>query len=233
MPVTSVFAPAADDRRTEPTFSLPFQTRQPWVRYVLALCLFETAFYFAYRYGMAFSDAAPSPFWFPDSVLLCALLLVPPRWWWLVLLAPLPIRLSVEVPPDAPQWFLLATFAIDSAKGLFAAATLRRFMRNPLRFETVTDFGVYCLFAVLLAPALSAFAGAAARQALGSGPGYWPAWEQWFWGDALATLIITPAIFYWFVGARWNFPTRLNARWLEGALLIVGLVLDRIPRLRN
>ena len=82
-----------------------------------------------------------------------------------MLLAPLPIRLSVEVPADTPQWFLLATFAIDSAKGVFAAAMLRRFMRNPLRFETVADFGVYCLFAVLLAPALSAFAGAAARQA--------------------------------------------------------------------
>lgn len=223
MPVSSVCAPAADDRRSEPTFSLFFQSRQPWVRYVLAFCLFETAFYFAYRYGMAFSHATPSPFWFPDSVLLCALLLVPPRWWWLVLLAPLPIRLSVEVPPDAPQWFLLATFAIDSAKGLFAAATLRRFMRNALRFETVTDFGVYCLFAVLLAPALAAFAGAAVRQAVG--PDYWPTWEQWFWGNALASLIITPAIFYWFVGARWKFPRRLNARWLEGALLTAGLVL--------
>ncbi len=73
-------------------------------------------------------------------------------------------------------------------------------MRNPTRFETVRDFGVYCLFAVLLAPALSAFGGAAARQALGQD--YWVAWEQWLLGDALANLIITPAIFYWIVAAR-------------------------------
>ena len=130
MAVTSVFAPGAGEKRGEPQPSLSLPAHKAWGGYVLAFCLFETAFYFAYRYGMAFSHATPSPFWFPDSVLLCALLLVPPRWWWLVLLAPLPIRLTVAVPPDTPFWFLLATFAIDSAKGVFAATTLRRFTRE-------------------------------------------------------------------------------------------------------
>ena len=44
------------------------------LRNVLGLCLFAVAFYFAYRYGMAFSHVTSSPFWFPDSVLLCTLL---------------------------------------------------------------------------------------------------------------------------------------------------------------
>ena len=44
-------------------------------RNLLALCGFATAFCFAYRYAMSFSHATASPFWFPDSVLLCALLL--------------------------------------------------------------------------------------------------------------------------------------------------------------
>src|SRR5262245_35126074 len=100
MPVTSVTAPPADATSGDPAYSLPFQARQPWVRNLVAFCVFEAAFYVAYRYGMAFSQTTPSPFWFPDSVLLCALLLAPTRWWWLVLLAPLPIRLTVEVPPD-------------------------------------------------------------------------------------------------------------------------------------
>ena len=223
MEVTSAFAPGAGEKRGDLQPSLSLRAPKPWVGYVLAFCLFETAFYFAYRYGMAFSHATPSPFWFPDSVLLCALLLVPPRWWWLVLIAPLPIRLTVEVPADTPLWFLLATFAIDSAKGVFAATTLRRFTRDPLRFDSVRDFAVYCLFAVLLAPALSAFLGAAARVPLGDS--YWRAWEQWFWGDALANLIITPAIFYWLIRTRWSLPRRLDMRWLEGALLTIGLVL--------
>jgi two-component system, LuxR family, sensor kinase FixL len=224
MPVTSVIASDEVDKKSEPGFTLSFLARQPLLRSILALCLFEAAFYVAYRYAMAFSHTTPSPFWFPDSILLCALLLVRPRWWWLVLLAPLPIRLFVAVPADAPPWFLWAMFAIDSGKALFTATALKHFIRNPMRFETVRDFGVYCLFAVLLAPALSAFAGAAARLSLGQ-EDYWSGWEQWLLGDALANLIITPAMFYWIVGSSENAPGGLRTRWLEGALLTFGLIL--------
>jgi hypothetical protein len=40
----------------------------PLFQNLLGFCLFETAFYFAYRYGMSFSQACAAPFWFPDSV---------------------------------------------------------------------------------------------------------------------------------------------------------------------
>jgi integral membrane sensor domain MASE1 len=141
MPVTSVVVSDAVDKKSEPGLILSFLARQPLLRNTLAFCLFEAAFYVAYRYAMAFSHATPSPFWFPDSILLCALLLVRPRWWWLVLLAPLPIRLLVAVPADIPTWFLWAMFAIDSGKALFTATALKHFIRNPMRFETVRDFG--------------------------------------------------------------------------------------------
>src|SRR5262252_10319 len=74
----------------------------PQFRIIAAFCLFELAFYYAYRYGMSFSQACASPFWFPDSVLLCALLLSPPKRWWFFVLAPLPIRFSVAVSADTP-----------------------------------------------------------------------------------------------------------------------------------
>ena len=38
------------------------------LRNAVAFCCFEVAYYFAYRYGMSFSQATASPFWFPDSV---------------------------------------------------------------------------------------------------------------------------------------------------------------------
>ena len=189
---------------------------------VFAFCLFVAAFYFAYRYAMSFSQAAASPFWFPDSILLCALLLVPPGRWWMFVLAALPIRLLAPVSAGLPLWFLLTTFAIDSAKGLLVATALRRFLKNPIRFETVRDFALYCLFAVLLVPAASAFGGAAARYFLGSD--FWPAWEQWFLGDALTHLVVTPVIFYWVLGVPWNEPIRSGRRWIEGALLAAGLL---------
>lgn len=195
---------------------------RPLLRKVLGFLLFMTAFYFAYRYGMSFSQACAAPFWFPDSVLLCALLLSRPRQWWLFVLAPLPIRLFVGFASNIPLWFLVGVFAIDSTKSLVTAAILRRFIKNPVRLETVREYAMFCLFAVLLIPAASALGGAALRHSLGYA--YWPAWEQWFLGNALTHLIVTPAIFYLILGFPWSAPATSVKRWAEGGLLAVGLI---------
>ena len=197
--------------------------RWPYLEKTLGFCLFVTAYFFAYKYGMSFSQSSASPFWFPDSILLCALLLTKPKkWWGIFILATLPIRLLVAVTPDIPLWFLLTSFAIDSARGLITAMLLRHFMKNPVRFETVKDFGFFCLFAVLLVPALSALGGAAVRHR--QGYEFWTAWQQWFMGDALANLVITPAILYWFFGTKWKFPSM--KRILEGGVLAIGLMIS-------
>jgi PAS domain S-box-containing protein len=194
----------------------------PQLRVVAGFCLFELAFYFAYRYGMAFSQACASPFWFPATVLLCALLLNPTKRWWLFIFAPLPIRLFVAVPPGVPLWFLLATFTIDSTSALLAAIALPRFVRNAHRLETIKDFALYCLVAVLLVPLLSAFVGAAARFALGYA--YWSTWEQWFLGNALTHLVVTPLILYSSsISRHFRVPSLKHS--IEGALLAVGLLL--------
>src|SRR6516165_9938830 len=67
--------------------------------------LFVAAFYFAYIYGMGFSQATASPFWFPDSVLLCALLSTRRRSWPYLLVATVPIRLLAPAASDTPVWF--------------------------------------------------------------------------------------------------------------------------------
>jgi signal transduction histidine kinase/integral membrane sensor domain MASE1 len=202
--------------------SLQRIVREPRLRAVLAFCLFEAAYFVAYRYAMAFSQASASPFWFPDSVLLCALLLNPTGRWWMFVLGTLPIRLLSEVARDIPVWFLLTTFTIDSARNLLTALALRRFLQNPIRFETVREFVLYCAFAVFLMPAVFALGGAAARSVRGHD--FWTAWEQWFLGNALAHLVVTPAIIYWVFGDPWKVEVRSPKRWLEGALLMVALV---------
>ena len=77
--------------------------------------------------------------------------------------------------------------------------------------------------AVLLIPAASAFAGAALRHA--HGYDYWPAWEQWFLGNVLTHLVVTPAIFYLVLTAPWKMPMPSTRRWVEGGLLTAGLIL--------
>jgi PAS domain S-box-containing protein len=203
--------------------SLGLPERFVQLRLVLGITLYAVAFYFAYRYGMSFSRNCASPFWFPDTVLLCALLLSPRHRWWLLVLAPLPIRLWSPVAAGIPTWFLLATYANDSVKGLLAALLLLRFIKNPLCLETVHDSAMYCLFAVLLVPAASAFAGAAARQSLGDD--YWQAFEQWFTGNALTNLILTPAILYWLFGYSWRIRAIEPKRCIEAVLLAAGLIL--------
>lgn len=195
--------------------------QRPWLRAAAALGAFELAFYFAYRLGM-FVHATASPFWFPDTVLLCALLRSPRRRWWIFVLAPLPIRLFVAVPAEVPVWFLAATFALDSAKGVITAAILQRVGRPPFRFSSVRAFALYAFFAVFLVPAVSAFGGAAARQRLGFE--YWLAWEQWFLGDALAQLVITPIVIYWVFGGEWRRLGGSPLRLRELAALTIALV---------
>src|SRR5207344_587797 len=72
------------------------------LRNVVGFCLFAVAFYFAYRYAMSFSHATASPFWFPDSLLLCTLLLARPSRWWVFILITLPIRLLAPVSANIP-----------------------------------------------------------------------------------------------------------------------------------
>src|SRR5262249_6734246 len=218
-PGTSAAPGASDPQAVHDPGAVP---GPPLLRGPLGLCLFEAAYFVAYQFGMSFSRASASPFWFPDSVLLCALLLTRPGRWWILVLGTLPIRLFSEVARDIPTWFLLVTFAIDSAKGVLTALALRRFIKNPLRFETLQDFAGFCLWAVLLIPAASALAGAAARRALGQE--FWLAWEQWFLGDALAHLVVTPAILYWVFGASRKIRVPDAKRWLEGGVLALGLL---------
>jgi PAS domain S-box-containing protein len=191
-------------------------------RYV-GFFIFESAFYVAYLYGMSFSHACASPFWIPDTVLLCALLLSRPRDWWIYILGALPIRLFSPIARDTPAWFLLATFVIDSAKGLALAALLRRFLRDPLRLGSLKDFILFGSFAVLLVPAASAFAGAWVIHLRG-GSHYWPEWEEWFMGDATTHLVVTPIVLCWLSIAREKAKSLHRKPRREAALLAAGLI---------
>ncbi len=160
---------------------------------IRALIVFEIAFYFAYRYGMGYSSSSPAPFWFPDAVILCALLSSPRNWWWMYFLAQIPIRFLVAVPADTPLWFLFVNLLNDCSKSFLSALLLNRGPQVGKWFTSIRAFTKYLLVAVLLSPGLSAVAGAMVRGV--SGAKFWPAWTQWFLGDALASILLTPALF--------------------------------------
>jgi PAS domain S-box-containing protein len=196
------------------------ESERPWIRTAADLAVFAVAYFFAYRFGMSFSQAVPAPFWFPDAVLLCALLLNPRRLWWLFLLATVPTRFwLVRVPGGPPEWFLAAAFTNDILKGLLSATILRRTLRDPARFDSLRDFAIFVGVAVIGVPILSGLGGAAAWTALGRSFG--PSFQNWFLGDALASLLLVPTILYWIWGRERRRSERPPVG--EAALLTAGL----------
>jgi PAS domain S-box-containing protein len=186
--------------------------------------LFVAAIIAAYRFGISFGQQTASPFWFPDSVLLCALLKSRPRYWWIFFLTALPIRLILQMSAGSSFAYTAESFLIDMAKALASATLLRLLLTDPLRFGSIRDFLVFCLVAVFGIPALAGLVGAGIRHALGFP--YWQAWEQWFMGDALTQLIVTPAILYWVFDPPWLRWRVDTGRAMEAAALILGLALS-------
>ena len=182
------------------------------------------AYAFAFRYRVQLDVATASPFWFPDAVLICALLKCRRDLWWLLIVATLLIRLVSPSAADNPLWYGITAAIIDDTQALLTVLAMQRFMRNPLRFETLRDFAVFVIFAVVLLPVLTAVAGAVTHSEW-SGD-FWTKARQWAAGDALAELVVVPAILYWAFGAAWQGKT-LNALALgEAALLTVGLAVS-------
>jgi PAS domain S-box-containing protein len=206
---------------------------QPWspwaaiqsrpARLVLGFCAFQLAYTCAYYFGMSFDPIVAAPFWFPDAVLLCGLLSTRRKWWWLLLVAILPVRLLVAVPPNLQLWFLASVYVNDCAKGVLAAVLLQRYLADPIRLRSMRDLGVYLLIAVLLVPALSAVGGAATRA--GVGKPFAPSFEQWLLGDALASLVVAPILFYWVVRPP-NPKTFSQPRIIEALVLAAGVLLS-------
>jgi two-component system sensor histidine kinase UhpB len=180
---------------------------------------------FVVSYFLAFSAsehvwgtlAVPSPFWLPDSVLLCALLLTRGQSWWIFVALIWPVRLIVGAVPGTPLWFHVVAIANDALKAIVAAWLLRRIIGHRVRLDTLNEFFIFLGVAAVGLPAASALASAPARYVLGDP--IWPSMYRWFLGDALAQVIVTPAIIYWSSRAYRQWP----ARYGEHLILMVAL----------
>jgi signal transduction histidine kinase len=131
-----------------------------------------------------------------------------------------PVRFIPILHPAVPLWFLFVTTGNDLIKATYAAYILRRLLNGSNHPDTMSQLATYLGIAVFLVPALSALAGAATRQLLGYG--FWTSWFQWFLGDALANLVLTPALLYW---SSQRFRGMLT-RGTELAVWVIGFALS-------
>jgi PAS domain S-box-containing protein len=103
-----------------------------------------------------------------------------------------------------------------------AAAGVRRFADGVRAFASLRGLVAYVLLAVILAPSVSAFVAAFAS----SGASYWFYWRVWQLSEALAFLMLAPAILTWTSMARariWSEGAS-RERWIEAGLIGCGLI---------
>ncbi len=184
------------------------------------IALFALAYLAAYGYSSYFAQNVAAPLWFPDSVLLCTLLLVPTEKWWFYLVIAAPLRFVPGLRPHVPDWFIWGTFINDVLKSVLAAQLLRYLTGNSVRFNTIRKFAFYLAIAVFLVPMLSALAGAAARHVLGYP--FWTSCAQWFMGNALTNLVITPALLQWTSGDY----RQLRSRAIEAVMWAIAFAIS-------
>lgn len=187
----------------------------------IGLCVFAAAYYVTFKFTVDPSVQTPSPFWLPNSILLCALLRSHPRHWWMILLITVPIRLMDNVFPAHPLWYRAGMTAVSAVQALAGALAFRWIAPHPNRFGSWREW--LALGAVVMICAATALLMAGLRHALGDD--YWLSFQLGFSGDALALVVVMPALLTWLYweGAPVG-PVSVTGA-IEASLLLVALFL--------
>ena len=184
--------------------SPPFQGaswRSSFGRQPITICLLVFAgYYLGARIGfsLTFQPHPVSVLWPPNSILLAALLLTPPRIWWLVLIAAFPAHCAAQWQSNVPTSMILCWFISNCFEALIGASLTRYFLREPLRFVSLREVGIFCLCAAICGPFFSSFLDAAfVRWNQWGGDSYWQLWHIRFSSNVLAVLVVTPFVVTW------------------------------------
>src|SRR6185295_16845368 len=159
-----------------------------------------------------------SPLWPTGAILFSVLVVTPPRHWWAYTLAAYftsVLRNVWQGFPVSAVFFIVAgviEFLID-------AVAVCRFAGGLRAFDSLRGLVVYIGTAVLLAPLTSAFVAVAS-----TAEDYWFYWRVWFLSEALAFVMLAPAILTWIAVARTGLKGVAPARCLEAGLIGGGLL---------
>jgi len=164
----------------------------------------------------------PRPVWllWPGCAILTAVLLMAPRTLWPVLL---PAGLAGFVLYDLRAGLALVSILllilVDAAEILTATLGVHSVFGGEPRLSNITGLAKYCLFAVLLAPFVTATMGAGIPHG-----NYWISWRIILFSEALAFLTLPPAILGWANQVR-HGREKSAVHWLEAFTLIIGVFL--------
>jgi PAS domain S-box-containing protein len=188
---------------------------------LILVCVVAIVCYYTVRIAVALGipPEHKASFWIFAPFLVSVLLLTPRKIW------PFLIAAAIAAPPIADFirgititseiWLSMG----DLVEVLIATFGIYLLFQGTPHLGSVNALAKYVAVAVILAPGISGFVGAAGY-VHGS---YWLLWRIWFFADALGFLTVTPTILSWaHEGRRWTQDSR---NYLESAVLLVWLVL--------
>ncbi len=161
--------------------------------------------------------------WVATSVLLAELSLTSPKRWPRLLVA---CGIASFAATSLFGFGLVAALplaAINLSEAVIGAALLRRFNHRRGPLASLHDVASFVVAAGVVAPAITAFGGAAVAAA--SGLGYWSNWTSWFAGHALGTIAFAPIVASVIRtdAARWKNGIQ-GRKFIENAALFLFIV---------
>lgn len=196
--------------------------RNPALHKVLLACFVFVLCFLTAELGGVLKIYVPQPVWllWPGCAILVAVLLLVPRKLWRILLpAGLAGFVLYDLKTDLPIVSIIWLILVDVAEILTAALGVRSVFDGEPQLNSLKGLAKYCLFAVILAPIISATMGAVVLHG-----NYWISWRIILFSEALAFLALPPAILGWASELR-KWRAKPRGYWLEAGALILGVFL--------
>lgn len=184
------------------------------------------AYYFLVQLGISLSSPPEyiATIWPPNAIILAALLLTERRYWWLFFLAMVaPFTISHFQAGSSISRSIIF-YTANCAEIFVAALALKHFVGSRIKFDRLHEMIQFLLWAVLFAPALSAFI-AAFTTFSEPGVNYWLVWRVWFFADALGNLMLTPVIILFASSTFSSIKNTSFPRMCESLILISSLII--------
>ncbi|MBN47789.1 MULTISPECIES: sensor domain-containing diguanylate cyclase [unclassified Methylophaga] len=194
-----------------------------------AMLLVGFAYYFGALIGIhqTITPEGIAILWPPNAILLAAFLIYPCRYLPFVAVAGIIAELIAAI-PAFPVWSAIGFSLINILSVSLAAFLIRRKSGQDFNFDRLKNGAYFLFFAPFLSAALAGMFGAGIYLLLGrTDTSYLSLWQIWWFGDALAMLILTPLIvvlWRWIQAGLPHFKLHflLEALLIWMAVIIIG-----------
>ncbi|HEX5959046.1 MAG TPA: MASE1 domain-containing protein, partial [Hyphomicrobiaceae bacterium] len=187
-------------------------------------------FFAAYVLGCGFAQSlaiVPGTgisIWTPAGLFMATLVLTSmPSWPWWMLVGCLAELLGNFLWFHTPLPAALLIYAGNALEAAAGAWLVNRFLRRPVRLETLQEVLAFVVLGAGLAPVIGATVGSATLAWFGvQAQSFMAAWPLWWIGDATGVLVVAPLVLV--VVQNWHGQGQISAaRWMEACGL--GLIL--------